>query len=136
METGLILQPHVGSTLERNNSITFDVENRPQVTFDFRRIDRALHDGRQSVNLVPPRQARKRAALLGALFQAGLETARMTDVERLLAHEINLCNDWVRIDVQTFGPGLDFEDAWSRRETIVFGAFASPFNAAIQARSC
>ena len=56
--------------------------------------------------------------LLDALTDANLGTASMTSVEELLAHEITIFQDRVRIDVQTFTPGLSFQDAWKNRETM------------------
>lgn len=50
--------------------------------------------------------------LLDALLNAGLHTASLTSVEELLAHEITVFKDRVRIDVQTSTPGLVFEDGW------------------------
>ncbi len=59
--------------------------------------------------------------LLDALLDAGLGTASLTSVEDLLAHEITVLKDRVRIDVQTSTPGLTFSDAWARRETMTHG---------------
>ena len=42
----------------------------------------------------------------------------MTDAPALLAHEITILKDRVRIDVQTSTPGLDFPAAWERRVTM------------------
>jgi hypothetical protein len=56
--------------------------------------------------------------LLSAFLAAGLGTAAMTSTEDLLAHEITIFKDRVRIDVQTSTPGLVFQDAWQRRETM------------------
>ncbi len=56
--------------------------------------------------------------LLDALAEAGLGTATLISAEELLAHEITVFNDWVRIDVQTRTPGITFEDAWARREVV------------------
>ena len=53
-----------------------------------------------------------------ALEAAGLGTAALTNVEDLLSHEITVFSDRVRIDVQTRTPGLAFEDAWNRRQTM------------------
>ena len=53
--------------------------------------------------------------LLAALAEAGIGSASLTTVEGLLAHEITIFKDVVRIDVQTSTPGVSFEDAWSRR---------------------
>ncbi|MFH1038639.1 MAG: DUF6036 family nucleotidyltransferase [PVC group bacterium] len=56
--------------------------------------------------------------LLDALLQAGLGTASLTTAEELLANEITVFKDRVRIDVQTDTPGLTFDHAWERRETM------------------
>jgi len=58
--------------------------------------------------------------LLKALIDAGFGTAAMTSAEDVVAHEITVFNDRVRIDVQTQTPGLDFQDAWRRRKTITY----------------
>ena len=58
--------------------------------------------------------------LLDALLDAGLGTALLTTPENLLANEITVFNDRVRIDVQTSTPGLVFEQAWQRRETMTY----------------
>jgi len=54
--------------------------------------------------------------LLDALLNSGLGTAALTTVEDLLAHEITVFKDRVRIDVQTSTPGVIFQDAWKRRQ--------------------
>lgn len=54
-------------------------------------------------------------ALLKALTDAGLGTASLTTVEDLLANEITVFQDIVRIDVQTSTPGLVFDAAWGNR---------------------
>ena len=56
--------------------------------------------------------------LLAALMQAGLGTASLTTAEKILASEITVFQDRVRVDVLTAAPGVSFEDAWSRRETM------------------
>ncbi|MCX7886935.1 MAG: hypothetical protein N3B01_06750 [Verrucomicrobiae bacterium] len=56
--------------------------------------------------------------LLKALLEAGLGTAALTNPSELLANEITVFQDRVRIDVQTRTPGLDFATAWQRRETM------------------
>jgi len=58
--------------------------------------------------------------LLDAMLVAGMRTASLTDVEALLAHEITIFKDWIRVDVQTRTPGLDFASAWKRRETVQY----------------
>ena len=58
--------------------------------------------------------------LLDALLEAGLGTAALTTAEELLAREITVFNDRVRIDVQTSTPGLTFEQAWRQRETMTY----------------
>jgi len=58
--------------------------------------------------------------LLDALLEARLGTAALTSAQDILAHEITIFKDWVRIDVQTSTPGLVFETAWQRRETMTY----------------
>jgi hypothetical protein len=58
--------------------------------------------------------------LLTALLESGLGTAALTSAEEVLANEITIFRDRVRIDVQTSTPGLTFSDAWARRKTIEF----------------
>jgi hypothetical protein len=58
--------------------------------------------------------------LLAALLDAGLGTAALTNAEELLANEITVFNDRVRIDVQTATPGLDFDEAWGRRDSMSY----------------
>ncbi len=59
--------------------------------------------------------------LLEALLEAGLGTASLTTAEELLAHEITIFRDRVSVDVQTKTPGIVFEEAWERRETMKHG---------------
>lgn len=58
--------------------------------------------------------------LLAALTDAGFGTAALTDAQDVMAHEITVFNDRVRIDVQTWTPGLSFQDAWCRRKTMTY----------------
>ncbi|MGB2866284.1 MAG: nucleotidyltransferase family protein [Sedimentisphaerales bacterium] len=58
--------------------------------------------------------------LLDALMDAGLATASLTTHEEILAHEITIFKDKVRIDVQTSTPGASFEEAWKRREVMKY----------------
>ncbi|MCP4136212.1 MAG: hypothetical protein GY754_34900 [bacterium] len=58
--------------------------------------------------------------LLDALLNSGLGTASLIDVEGLLSNEITVFKDIVRIDVQTSSPGLDFNEAWERRNTMEY----------------
>ncbi len=57
--------------------------------------------------------------LLAALEEANLGTAALVSVEELLAHEITIFKDKIRIDVQTFTPGIKFHSAWNNREIMV-----------------
>jgi hypothetical protein len=59
--------------------------------------------------------------LLAALAEAGLATATLTDAEAVLAHEVTIFRDRVRVDVQTKTPGLAFEDAWRDRVVVEYG---------------
>jgi hypothetical protein len=58
--------------------------------------------------------------LLDALLEVRFGTATLISVEELLAQEITIFKDRVRIDVQTVTPGLRFEDAWRRRVTMEY----------------
>jgi len=58
--------------------------------------------------------------LLAALVEAGFATATMTNAQDIVAHEITVFSDRVRIDVQTRTPGVSFQDAWPRRRTITY----------------
>ncbi len=58
--------------------------------------------------------------LLTALGEAGLGTASLTTPDDVLANEITIFKDRVRIDVQTSTPGLSFSDAWRSRETMTY----------------
>ena len=57
-------------------------------------------------------------SLLDALTHAGFGTASLTSVQEILANEITIFKDRVRIDVQTSTPGLDFKTAWDKRVTM------------------
>jgi predicted nucleotidyltransferase len=54
--------------------------------------------------------------LLDSLLEAGMGTASLTTPELVLANEITIFKDFIRLDVQTRTPGLSFHDAWNRRE--------------------
>ncbi len=58
--------------------------------------------------------------LLEALLEAGLSTAELTSWQEILANEITIFKDRLRVDVQTSTPGLSFSDAWSNRVTVTF----------------
>ncbi len=58
--------------------------------------------------------------LLAAMEMAGFGSATMTNATDVLANEITVFNDRVRIDVQTSTPGISFKDAWNRRKTITY----------------
>jgi len=58
--------------------------------------------------------------LLRALIGAGLGTAALTTPDQVLAHEVTVFRDRVRIDVQTRTLGITFEQAWARREVMTY----------------
>jgi hypothetical protein len=58
--------------------------------------------------------------LLAAMTEANLGTAELITAEEVLANEITIFQDRVRIDVQTSTPGLVFEEAWKNRETMEY----------------
>jgi hypothetical protein len=49
-----------------------------------------------------------------------LGTVSRTDAEEILSNEITIFKDRVRIDVHTSTPGLQFQDAWNRRQTLEY----------------
>jgi hypothetical protein len=54
------------------------------------------------------------------LLDAGLGTAALTSPGDVLANEITVFKDRVRVDVQTSTPGVRFIDAWSRRRKVAY----------------
>ena len=58
--------------------------------------------------------------LLAAMMEANLATAELITADEVLANEITIFQDKVRIDVQTSTPGLAFADAWKNRETMEY----------------
>ena len=58
--------------------------------------------------------------LLEALAQAGLGTASLTTPEAVLANELTIFKDRVRVDVLTTAPGLAFQRAWTERQTMAY----------------
>ncbi len=78
----------------------------PRATFDLDILIQATPDNAQR--------------LLDALLEARLGTASLISADELLAHEITIFKDRVRIDVQTATPGLHFEDAWQHREKMEY----------------
>jgi len=58
--------------------------------------------------------------LLDALSEAGFRTASLVSAGEVLAQEILILLDRVKIDVQTATPGLSFAEAWGRRETMSY----------------
>ena len=59
--------------------------------------------------------------LLDALGEAGLATASLTTAEEVVENEITVFQDRVRIDVQTWTPGLNFDRAWEKRNVMEYG---------------
>jgi hypothetical protein len=56
--------------------------------------------------------------LLQAMTEAGLGTAALASADEVLATEITIFTDRIRLDVQTSTPGIVFEEAWPRRVTM------------------
>ena len=69
-------------------------------------------------------------ALLAALIDAGLGTAALLDADELLAHEITVFRDRLRVDVQTSSPGIRFEDVRPRALLLHVGDIEVPILAA------
>ena len=78
----------------------------PRATFDLDILIEATPDNAQR--------------LLDALLDAGLGTAALTTANAILANEITIFKDRVRVDVQTATPGLNFPEAWSRRKIVSY----------------
>jgi hypothetical protein len=78
----------------------------PRATFDLDILIEATPDNAQR--------------LLEALLDTGFGTAALTNAEEILANEITVFKDRVRIDVQTSTPGIDFREAWERRKEVVY----------------
>ncbi|RJP24284.1 MAG: hypothetical protein C4527_19095 [Candidatus Omnitrophota bacterium] len=74
----------------------------PRATFDLDLLIKATPDN-----------ARR---FLDALLDADFGTAALTSVDELLSHDITIFKDKIRIDVFLSTPGLNFDEAWSRRE--------------------
>ncbi len=79
-------------------------------------VPRATFDLDILIEATPENSSR----LLDALLDAGLGTAALTSVEKLLANEITIFQDRVRLDVQTSTPGIIFEEAWRNRKTVTY----------------
>jgi hypothetical protein len=58
--------------------------------------------------------------LLDGLTAAKIGAASLTSAEELLGHEITVFKDYVRIDVQTSTPGINFAESWNRREVMSY----------------
>lgn len=59
--------------------------------------------------------------LLDALAEIGFGTVQLTSADDIVATEITIFTDRIRLDVQTSTPGILFEDAWTRRVTMTYG---------------
>lgn len=58
--------------------------------------------------------------LLDALEEAGLATTSLTSAGELVGNEITVFQDRVRIDVQTWTPGINFVEAWKNRNVMEY----------------
>lgn len=56
--------------------------------------------------------------MLAAFEAAGLGTAALTNAGEVLAHEVTVFSDRIRVDVQTRTPGIDFTAAHSMRNAV------------------
>lgn len=73
----------------------------PRATFDLDILIEASSDNAQR--------------LLDAFIEANFATATLITADELLAHEITIFRDRVRIDVQTSTPGIKFDEAWHKK---------------------
>lgn len=76
----------------------------PRATFDLDILIEATEDNAQRT--------------LEAMIEARLGTATLISAQELLAKEITIFQDRIRIDVQTKTPGIEFETAWQSKETM------------------
>ena len=76
----------------------------PRATFDLDILIEATEDNAQR--------------LLDALVDVQFGTATMITARELVMQEITIFQDRVRIDVQTLTPGIDFQSAWTNKETM------------------
>jgi len=58
--------------------------------------------------------------LLDALIDAGMGTATLTNSDEILANDITIFKDRVRIYVQLSTPGLQFGKSWDRKQTMQY----------------
>ena len=105
--------PNLFASLERHEvryvvigGIAAVLHGVPRATFDLDILIEATPDNAER--------------LLDAFLEAGLGTAALTTPDGVLANEITIFEDRVRVDVQTRTPGLDFAQAWQRRETMTY----------------
>ncbi len=78
----------------------------PRATFDLDILIEASPQNAQNV--------------LEALLDANIATASLITAEQLLANEITVFKDCVRIDVQTSTPGILFDQAWKNKVTMKY----------------
>ncbi|MBM4039149.1 MAG: hypothetical protein FJ290_11615 [Planctomycetes bacterium] len=88
------------------------VHGVPRMTFDLDILIEATPDNAQR--------------LLDAFLDARLGTAALITADELLALEVTVFHDRVRIDVQTRTPGISFADAWPRREAVEHAGMKVP----------
>lgn len=79
-------------------------------------VPRATFD----VDLLIEASSENAQQLLDALAESNFATATLIDANELLAHEITIFRDRVRIDVQTSTPGIKFEDAWQKKVAMTY----------------
>ncbi len=78
----------------------------PRATFDLDILIEATEDNAQHV--------------LEAMLEARLGTAALIDAQGVLAQEMTIFQDRIRIDVQTATPGIEFDTAWPRKEVMEY----------------
>ncbi len=65
--------------------------------------------------------------LLAALKDAGFGTASLTSPQKIIANEITVFEDYLRLDVFTKVKGMQFEKAWGRKVIKKIGAVLIKF---------
>lgn len=55
-------------------------------------------------------------ALFKALKEAGFGTVELTTPKKIMSNELNIFNDYIKMDVLTKVKGIDFEKCWKARK--------------------
>ena len=79
-------------------------------------VPRATFDLDLLIQVTPENAAK----LLDALYEAEISSAALVSPEEIPSNDITVFKDRIRIDVQTYTPGLHFDTAWERKTTMTY----------------